>query len=116
MPPRLETSQLLELHRQLCNGDRTASETLAELILEPLVEALSRRFPRTDDQIIWDGVVEAVNRDGEQFGTERLIELVRTNTFLTAEDIHALIVDQVFEWSGGTEQADDITVLCVKVV
>ncbi len=60
MPPRFETSQLLELHRQLCNGDRTASETLAELILEPLVEALSRRFPRTDEQIIWDGVVEAV--------------------------------------------------------
>lgn len=73
---------------------------------------------RPGDLIVYftDGVVEAVNPDGEQFGTERLIELVRTNTFLTAEDIHALIVDQVFEWSGGTEQADDITVLCVKVV
>lgn len=60
MLPRFETSQLLELHRRLCDGDRTASEMLAELILEPLVEALSRRFPRTDEQIIWDGVVEAV--------------------------------------------------------
>jgi len=62
-----------------------------------------------------DGVVEAPDRDGEQYGTERLIETVRSNLFLTAEDIQTLIVDQVFEWSAGVEQADDITVVCVKV-
>ncbi len=73
---------------------------------------------RPGDLIVYftDGVVEAVNREGEQFGTDRLIELVRSNTFLTAEDIHTLVVDQVFDWSNGTEQADDITVLCLKVV
>jgi RNA polymerase sigma-70 factor, ECF subfamily len=59
MPPRLDTSQLLELHRRLCDGDRTASAELAELILESLVEAISRRFPRSDMQIVWDGIVEA---------------------------------------------------------
>jgi phosphoserine phosphatase RsbU/P len=63
-----------------------------------------------------DGVVEAVNKDGDQFSTERLIELVRSNTFLTAEDIQHLVIDQVFEWSTGTEQADDITVVCMKIV
>jgi hypothetical protein len=59
MPPRFETSQLLALHRRLCDGDRTASDELAELILEPLIDAIARRFPRTDEQIVWDGVVEA---------------------------------------------------------
>ena len=34
-----------------------------------------------------DGVVEAENTAEEQFGTERLIELIRSNTFLTAHDI-----------------------------
>jgi RNA polymerase sigma-70 factor (ECF subfamily) len=50
---------LLAFHRRLCDGDRTASEELAELILESLIDALSRRFPRTDEQTIWDGVVDA---------------------------------------------------------
>ncbi len=63
-----------------------------------------------------DGVVEAENEEGGQFGTEKLIELVRSNSFLTAEDIQSLIVEQVFDWASGTEQADDITVLCMKVV
>jgi hypothetical protein len=60
MPPHLDSSQLLGLHRRLCDGDRTASEELAELILEPLVDAISRRFPHHDEQTIWDGVVDAV--------------------------------------------------------
>jgi hypothetical protein len=59
-PPRLDSSQLLGLHRRLCDGDRTASEELAELILEPLVDAISRRFPHHDEQTIWDGVVDAL--------------------------------------------------------
>jgi sigma-B regulation protein RsbU (phosphoserine phosphatase) len=60
-------------------------------------------------------VVEAEDEEGAQFGTEKLIEIVRSNVFLTAEDIQALVVEQVFDWASGTEQADDITVLCMKV-
>ena len=60
MPPHLDSSQLLGLHRRLCDGDRTASEELAELILEPLVDAVSRRLPHHDEQTIWDGVVDAL--------------------------------------------------------
>jgi sigma-B regulation protein RsbU (phosphoserine phosphatase) len=62
-----------------------------------------------------DGVVEAEDSEGEQFGTERLIDLIRSDTFLTAHDIQSLILEQVFEWSGSEEQADDITVVCLKV-
>jgi sigma-B regulation protein RsbU (phosphoserine phosphatase) len=62
-----------------------------------------------------DGVVEAANAEGEQFGTERLIELVQPNLFLTPEDIQELILEQIFSWSEGEEQADDITVLCLRV-
>jgi RNA polymerase sigma-70 factor, ECF subfamily len=60
MPPRLDSSQLLGLHRRLCHGDRTASEELAELILKSLVDAISRRFPCNDQQTVWDGVVDAL--------------------------------------------------------
>ena len=63
-----------------------------------------------------DGVVEAENDKGEQFGTERLIDLIRPNTFLTAHDIQSLVLEQVFDWAGAQEQADDITVVCSKVL
>ena len=63
-----------------------------------------------------DGVVEAENSAGEQFGTERLIDLIRSDTFLTAHDIQSLILEQVFDWFADQEQADDITVVCLKVL
>jgi len=59
MPQRFASSQLLAFHRRLCDGDRTASDEFAALILGPLVEQVARRYPRTYDQIIWDGVSEA---------------------------------------------------------
>jgi serine phosphatase RsbU (regulator of sigma subunit) len=70
-----------------------------------------------DDLVVYftDGVIEATNKEDEQFGTERLIQLVGENAFLTADDVQALIVEQVFVWADGEEQGDDITVLCFKV-
>jgi sigma-B regulation protein RsbU (phosphoserine phosphatase) len=62
-----------------------------------------------------DGIIEASNSKGEQFGTDRLIEIVRSNAFLTAHDIQALLVEQVFDWIGSCDQADDMTVVCVKL-
>lgn len=63
-----------------------------------------------------DGVVEAADPEGEQLGTERVVETVSSNTFLTADDIQSLILEQVFAWSKGMEQGDDITVVCLKVM
>jgi hypothetical protein len=59
MPPRFDASQMLACHHRLCDGDRTASDELAALILGLLVERVARQYPRTDEQIIWDGVCEA---------------------------------------------------------
>ena len=62
-----------------------------------------------------DGVVEAENPRGDQFGEEQLEELVKTNAFLTADDIRALILDEVSDWIEGREQRDDVTVVTLKV-
>jgi hypothetical protein len=59
MPPSFASSQLLAFHRRLCDGDRTASGEFAELVLNVLVEQVARRYPHTDEQVIWDGVSEA---------------------------------------------------------
>jgi hypothetical protein len=42
MPHRIDASQLLVLHHRLCDGDRTASEELAQLVLDALVEGIAR--------------------------------------------------------------------------
>lgn len=62
-----------------------------------------------------DGVVEAEDPQGEQFGEEKLIELVRKNAFLTSDDIQKLILDEVDSFAKGLEQRDDITVVVMRV-
>lgn len=59
--------------------------------------------------------MEAENPQGDQLGEEQLEELVKTNSFLTADDIRALILDEVSDWIEGREQRDDITVVTLKV-
>ena len=62
-----------------------------------------------------DGIVEAENPGGEQFGEDRLAELLTMNSFLTADDLQALILDQLSCWVAGGEQRDDMTVVIVKI-
>jgi sigma-B regulation protein RsbU (phosphoserine phosphatase) len=70
-----------------------------------------------DDTVVYytDGIVEAENPKGEQYGEDRLAELVIANAFLTADDLQALIIDQLSCWVAGGNQADDMTVVIVKM-
>lgn len=62
-----------------------------------------------------DGIVEAENVQDEPFGEDRLIDLVRGNLFLTSDDLQNLIFDELSQWTTGTEQRDDMTVVVVKM-
>lgn len=55
-----DSQQFLELHQRLLDGDGTASEEVASKLLLSLAEEIGRKFPRTDKQIVWDGVTEAI--------------------------------------------------------
>lgn len=61
-----------------------------------------------------DGVVEARNVSGEEFGFENFENIVLKNRDLKAMDIVDRIVSAVFEFSQGVPQHDDTTVLVVK--
>jgi RNA polymerase sigma-70 factor (ECF subfamily) len=52
--------QLLTLHWRLLAGDRIASEEVFTLLLSSLTRQVSRQFPTTDEQAIWDGVSDAL--------------------------------------------------------
>ncbi len=61
-----------------------------------------------------DGVVEARNIKNEEFGFDRLDELVLRTKYLRAADIVDKIMNSVLEFSQGTVQHDDTTVLVLR--
>ena len=60
-----------------------------------------------------DGVTEASNERGEEFGERSLIELLRKHRELPCQALLATIVDQVQRFSSGL-QHDDITAIVAK--
>jgi len=66
--------------------------------------------------IFSDGLTDAQNAAGEEFGDERLIDCCRTMApGIDAEHVAERLMQAVAEWSTGTEQFDDTTVVVVNV-
>jgi RNA polymerase sigma-70 factor (ECF subfamily) len=80
MPDPPDRDALCALHERLLSGDRLASEELSRLVLPALVEELVRRFPRADEHLIRDGVIDAVFdycTDPQRFDASRKVPLDR---------------------------------------
>lgn len=60
-----------------------------------------------------DGITEAQNPRDEMFGIERLQEVVAQHTSASVEELQAVILGAVEEFTRGTYQADDITLLII---
>jgi len=63
-----------------------------------------------------DGIVESVNEYGEEFGEQRLTQLVQENRHLNANMIKELVVNQVLSWTFAEERDDDMTLIVAKVL
>ena len=61
-----------------------------------------------------DGVTEAENRIGEEFGMERLSTVVRDGSSLTAEELTINIFNSAANFCGDVGFHDDVTVVVVK--
>ncbi len=61
-----------------------------------------------------DGLTEAMNVDEEEFGEQRLYEVVRNNRDLAAAELIQVIMKNVFDFSSESTQMDDMTVVVVK--
>ncbi len=62
-----------------------------------------------------DGIVESVNEYGEEFGEERLVDIVRKSRELSADEIQKVIVDRVLEWTFEEERDDDMTLIIARI-
>ena len=58
-----------------------------------------------------DGLIESENSSGEDFGTERLIQVAKANIGASPQVIGEAMMRAADQWSGSPEQADDMTVI-----
>ncbi|MDQ2936162.1 MAG: SpoIIE family protein phosphatase [Acidobacteriota bacterium] len=63
-----------------------------------------------------DGVTEAQNRQGEEFGRDRLAEAVIANRHLGARELIAAVQKVVIEWTDGRGATDDVTFFVIKAL
>jgi serine phosphatase RsbU (regulator of sigma subunit)/putative methionine-R-sulfoxide reductase with GAF domain len=61
-----------------------------------------------------DGVTDAVNASEEEFGTERLADLVKSNAQLSVESLVDEITRAVTDFAGEGVRFDDLTMVAVK--
>jgi sigma-B regulation protein RsbU (phosphoserine phosphatase) len=62
-----------------------------------------------------DGVTEAFSVDGEEFGEDRLTEVVAASVHLSPGELAEAIVRAARDWSRDTPQHDDITLVVARV-
>lgn len=86
-----------------------------DLSFEETLAAETVRLKKDDILVIYtDGITEAMNAQKEQFGTQRLLDFIRANCPLAAEEFAEKFNDELSTFTGDLPQHDDITLVAVK--
>jgi serine phosphatase RsbU (regulator of sigma subunit)/anti-sigma regulatory factor (Ser/Thr protein kinase)/transposase len=64
--------------------------------------------------IYTDGITEAMNPESEQFGEDRLINVIKENSHLTPAEFVEKLNEAIAQFTRGAEQNDDITIVAIK--
>jgi sigma-B regulation protein RsbU (phosphoserine phosphatase) len=110
-PPLWLNARSGEVHRLHEHG-----MALGVLLDAPLSEHTIQLEPGDVLALYTDGVTEALNIDGEEFGMERLEQALQANADHSAEDIVAAIDAAVDEFVGNEPPFDDFTLVVMKRV
>jgi serine phosphatase RsbU (regulator of sigma subunit) len=103
----------------LLRGDNSWERLEATCTVVGLFEkwecAMEEREMAPGDAILLytDGITEALNGEGEEFGEERLLEATRQHRELSLPELLAAVADQARRFSPH-EQTDDITLIVAK--
>ena len=73
-------------------------------------------FSEGDSLLLYtDGITEAVNISNEQFGSERLAELVQQNADRPAPDLLQAVRQAISAFGGDRPLMDDVTMVALKI-
>jgi serine phosphatase RsbU (regulator of sigma subunit) len=61
-----------------------------------------------------DGITEAKNFKGEEYGYDRLADIINNNADREAEEIQELLISDLYDFCGNSEIDDDYTAVIVK--
>ncbi len=98
-----------------CVRHNPTSFPLAAMPLTSLRPAVALDFALGDILVLLsDGIYEYCDANVEEFGEQRVTELVEANHQLPAAELSALLLQTVRSFAAGSSQEDDITVVLVK--
>jgi len=63
-----------------------------------------------------DGIIEASDKDQEEFGADRLVKIVQNNQHLSAQEMVKVVAQEVEEFAKGGVHIDDKVLMVVKVL
>jgi sigma-B regulation protein RsbU (phosphoserine phosphatase) len=72
--------------------------------------------PRDWLLIFSDGITEARNEIGEEFGRQRLLTVIAQNSERTAEEMRDAILAELSVHCRGRPQSDDVTLIAARVL
>jgi serine phosphatase RsbU (regulator of sigma subunit) len=82
---------------------------------EQTLEEYSIELNNNDTIVLYtDGVTEAKNEDLEDFGDKHFLDLLRSNSSLSAEELSNKIIKEITVFSSNHSQYDDITLVIFK--
>ena len=111
-PPALH----LEARRGEARWLMSGGPAVGLLHAEVAFEAVEVPFSRGDTFVLYtDGITEAEDASGTEFGQERLVTAVRDAAGGTAESVVSAVHDAVDAFRGTGSRGDDATVIAVRV-
>jgi sigma-B regulation protein RsbU (phosphoserine phosphatase) len=113
--------QTQPIHLSVKTGEAKLVETEGDTI--PLGILEDANYQETEiqlspgDRLLFytDGIVEAMNKQEEIFGFERLLDVVQRSKSMDADSLLKEILNKVNEFTGDASQHDDLTVIVVSV-
>jgi phosphoserine phosphatase RsbU/P len=88
---------------------------MGEAVFRRSLQASTHPFTPGDVLLLFtDGIIEATNASGEEFGNTRLAQALAAHHRGPPEEINRCIREAVGRWTAGESALDDITLLCIK--
>ncbi len=86
-------------------------------IFDSIIQDTSINFGHDDALLLYtDGITEIANTQGHEYGSDRLIEILRMHGDKDPQTLIDQTMDSVYRFAQGTGQLDDLTLIAVRHV
>jgi serine phosphatase RsbU (regulator of sigma subunit) len=104
------------LHIKAGSVERLTADGIPLGLMEEALYGQGQRELETGDllALYTDGIVEAPNPDGVEFGEDRLVEVLRRNENTNLDSLVLVVMDELSRWTHGGAAHDDATLVLLR--